>query len=263
MNRKALFFDVDGTLLSEITRKIPESALLALAEARRNGDLVFINSGRTYSFLEEIKKMVPVDGFLCGCGTYVVAQEQVLYSYEIPRERGLQIKKDIVAYGLDGILEGREHCYFRKEPSRFSCIETIRLSEINGNHLCPYTWEDDCYDYSKFCVCADEESDKDGFFQKLEPHIYVMDRGNHFYECVPSGHSKATAIQIILDHYGIELEDTYVFGDSTNDLSMFQYAKNTVLMGHHSKELEPYASFVTKTVEEDGVAYAMKALGII
>ena len=66
-----------------------------------------------------------------------------------------------------------------------------------------------------------------------------------------------------LDECGISLEDAYVFGDSSNDLSMFRYASNCVLMGHHSPVLEPYASFVTKTVEEDGIAYAMKELGII
>jgi len=34
-------------------------------------------------------------------------------------------------------------------------------------------------------------------------------------------------------------------------------------MGHHSVELEPYATFYTKNVEDDGVAYAMKKLGLV
>jgi len=34
-------------------------------------------------------------------------------------------------------------------------------------------------------------------------------------------------------------------------------------MGRHDKELEPYASFITKTVEEDGIAFAMKKFGLI
>ena len=50
---------------------------------------------------------------------------------------------------------------------------------------------------------------------------------------------------------------------SSNDLSMFQYAVNCIAMGDHSPVLEPYISFVTKTVEDDGIAYAMKELGII
>ena len=81
--------------------------------------------------------------------------------------------------------------------------------------------------------------------------------------CIPRGHSKATAIDLVLKHYGISKEDAYVFGDSSNDLSMFQYAVNCIAMGDHSPVLEPYISFVTKTVEDDGIAYAMKELGII
>ena len=39
----ALFFDIDGTILSEITHKIPESALEALHKAQENGHKTFIN----------------------------------------------------------------------------------------------------------------------------------------------------------------------------------------------------------------------------
>ena len=34
-------------------------------------------------------------------------------------------------------------------------------------------------------------------------------------------------------------------------------------MGRHDAVLEPYATFETKTVEEDGIEYAMKELGLI
>ena len=105
---KALFFDIDGTLLSEKTRQIPESAKEALKEARRRGHLVFINTGRVYCHLSQIRSEVEADGFLCGCGTCVVVQDQILYRHAIPYERGLQMKRDIDACGLDGILEGTD-----------------------------------------------------------------------------------------------------------------------------------------------------------
>ena len=54
---KALFFDIDGTLLSEITKEIPQSALDALKKTAEKGNLTFINTGRTWSELpEELKK---------------------------------------------------------------------------------------------------------------------------------------------------------------------------------------------------------------
>ena len=239
MDRKALFFDIDGTLLSEITRTVPDSAVRALEKARKRGHLVFINSGRTFCLTREFLKQVETDGCLCGCGTYIEAEGKALYHHQISLERCNRIKKDILAYGLDGVLEGWESI------------------------LTEHGWENDSYVYDKFCVMADEQSDKAGFFKTLEPDIEVIDRGDDFYECVPKGHSKATAIKMVLEHYGVALENAYVFGDSTNDLPMFEYAKHTVLMGKHDKELEAYAEFITRTVEEDGIAYAMKKLGII
>ena len=91
----------------------------------------------------------------------------------------------------------------------------------------------------------------------------MIDRGDDFYECVPLGHSKATAIEMVLERSGIGLDDAWVFGDSSNDLDMFLCVRNSVLMGKHDKVLEPYAAFVTRDVEEDGIEYAMKNLGLI
>jgi 3-deoxy-D-manno-octulosonate 8-phosphate phosphatase KdsC-like HAD superfamily phosphatase len=68
---------------------------------------------------------------------------------------------------------------------------------------------------------------------------------------------------VVLENYGLTLEDAYVFGDSTNDIAMFEHVPNAVLMGRHSPELEPYASFLTKTVEQDGIWYAMEKLGLL
>lgn len=48
MNRAALFFDIDGTVLSEITKEIPASTVDALKRAHDAGHFLFINTGRTY-----------------------------------------------------------------------------------------------------------------------------------------------------------------------------------------------------------------------
>ena len=96
MKRKALFFDVDGTLLSEITHQVPESAKRALSETRKRGNLVFINSGRGYGFLRDIEQMIEHDGCLCGCGTCVAdAEGHIHLQYRIPHERGIEIKKAV------------------------------------------------------------------------------------------------------------------------------------------------------------------------
>ena len=84
---KALFFDIDGTLLSEITKEIPQSALDALKKTAEKGNLTFINTGRTWSELPEELKKLPFSGFLCGCGTYLRRDGEILMHQTIPKKR--------------------------------------------------------------------------------------------------------------------------------------------------------------------------------
>lgn len=263
MNRKALFFDVDGTLLSEKTHKVPESAAKALEEARKNGHLIFINSGRTICHLGVIKGMIEADGYLCGCGTYIQLEGKEIYSCEIPHARGIEIRQNMKKYGIEGLLEAKDSCYMAVDKSDNQEIERMKASLKDGGVLSEKDMFDETVDFDKFCIQTDENSNADAFFETLAPDICVIDRGSGFFECVPAGHSKATAIEAVLRYYGISLEDAYVFGDSANDLPMFEYVENSILMGKHDKELEPYAAFITKNVEEDGVAFAMKELGIL
>ena len=51
--RKAVFFDIDGTLTSELDGSIPESAVYAIRKSRENGNLMFINTGRCFQNVEE------------------------------------------------------------------------------------------------------------------------------------------------------------------------------------------------------------------
>lgn len=94
-NKKALFFDIDGTILSEVTGKIPESASAALQKAHDLGHLLFINTGRTICCLPPMICRLPFSGYLCGCGSYIVYNDEVLTSTQIPKERQAEIIRQV------------------------------------------------------------------------------------------------------------------------------------------------------------------------
>lgn len=263
MNRKALFFDIDGTLLTDNAKELPESAAEAIKKARQAGHLVFINSGRARCLMQEIEDCLEVDGFLCGCGTYIEIQGQVVLHHLIGKERRMELQRNILSHGLDGILEGTDGCYVQTGVSHMEEIERVKNIVYKNGMLRSAEWNKEAVSFDKFCVLADENSDIRGFFKVLDPDMAPIDRGRGLYECVPAGFDKATAMKFILDYYGIPWEESYAFGDSTNDLAMIQYACNSVIMGHHDAALEPYASFITKNVEDDGIAFAFEQLHII
>ncbi len=263
MGRKALFFDLDGTLLSSITHTVPDSAVRVLSETRKKGNLAFLNSGRTWYDLSKASAGLEMDGYLCGCGTQVLVEGKELLCYRIPRQKGIEIKRRAWADGLDGVLEAPDGICFRSDPSPVAGAEWMRQLFLKEGIFPTSFWDDDDFEYSKFCLFADEKSDREGFFGWLTPDFQIIDRGGNFYEIVPAGYTKATAMNLVLAHYDIPPEDAYVFGDSGNDLDMFAAAWNAVLMGSHDSVLEPYATFLTRTVEDDGIAFAMEKLGLV
>lgn len=299
----ALFFDIDGTIISEKTHQIPDSAVKAIEEAGNNGCLTFINTGRTYFFVPIVLKQIAFDGFLCGCGTHIVSRlpdsapllskrtadtetsndsplfsgtdsespftvmpEHLhsLYHHGISHEESLEIIKMLEKHQIDGVLEGERYNYFSREESRFSQINEIRDSFLGNVSGRARFFDDPDIRADKFVIWTDEKSNTAPFldFAKAK-HYDVIDRRFGFYEIVPEGHSKATAIEFILDTFGLTKEHAYVFGDSANDLPMFTCVKNTIAMGEYDPILAPHTSFVTKTVEEDGIAYALKHFGFI
>ena len=58
---KAIFLDVDGTLISFKTHRVPASALEALREAHARGVQLFIATGRAAADLADLEA-IPYDG---------------------------------------------------------------------------------------------------------------------------------------------------------------------------------------------------------
>lgn len=261
MKQSALFFDIDGTILSEITGQIPGSAVEALAKARQNGHLLFVNTGRTWCALPEEIKAAPFDGYLCGCGTYLVYHGQVLFASSISRERGVEILNKMEACRIEGVCEGTEDIYYPGHVTRFWELERSkehyqarRLG--NGSHI-----EDKDFVYDKLFLYVDDNSREKEFWDYIAGDMDVIDRERRRYEVIQKGYDKATACEFIRKSFGLPQERCYVFGDSSNDLAMFQYAPHAIAMGKHSPLLEPYTEYITKTVEEDGIAHALAHYG--
>ena len=68
-NKKALFFDIDGTILSEVTGEIPESASAALQKAHPTCTKLII-AQRIASVRRADRIVVLENGTVAACGTH-------------------------------------------------------------------------------------------------------------------------------------------------------------------------------------------------
>ena len=70
-------------------------------------------------------------------------------------------------------------------------------------------------------------------------------------------------MQHVLDYYGVSKEDTYGFGDGTNDIEMIKFAGVGVAMGNAEEPVKAVADFVTADIDDDGIEKALQHFGLI
>ena len=79
---KALFLDIDGTLVSFRTHEVPASTTEALADAKAAGHHIFIATGRPrvlINNLDTLQKRKLIDGYVTMNGAYCFVGEEIIY----------------------------------------------------------------------------------------------------------------------------------------------------------------------------------------
>ena len=262
MQPKIIFFDIDGTLLSHRTYQIPSSAKKAIIKARDNGHLLFVNTGRSYAEVDSEVKGLGFDGFVCGCGTYIRYHDDDLFKSTLPTEVCKMIVNDLLNHKIEAVLEGTDVIYFNDNSTheRLSKQKEYFIKHLN---LKTDNWEAQDISFDKFSIwnLVPEETEK--FLNKYEDRFDYIRHGNDFVEIIPKGHSKASGIEYLINYLHIPHENTYALGDSANDLPMLNYVKHSIGMGNSDDSIASIVSFLTKDVDQDGVAHALEHYDII
>ena len=93
------------------------------------------------------------------------------------------------------------------------------------------------------------ESDKD---------IYITSSVKQLIEISYKDAGKRSGVQYLAGLLGIDRKDIAAFGDADNDIDMIEFAGLGVAMGNATEHLKSIADYVTKSNDEDGVAYAIE-----
>ena len=84
-----------------------------------------------------------------------------------------------------------------------------------------------------------------------------------FTDITAQGADKGEGLLAMAKHQGLDPQYTMAFGDGGNDTTMIRKAGIGVAMGNAIDELKKEADFVTTTVDEDGIQYALRHFGLI
>ena len=85
MNRKAVFFDADGTLC-DMEKGVPQSTKEALKKLRENGHDAWLCTGRSRAFVSWYLEELPFTGMISACGATIEKDGERLFNKEMPPE---------------------------------------------------------------------------------------------------------------------------------------------------------------------------------
>ncbi len=258
---KAIFFDIDGTLLSFKTHQVPESTQQAFQLLKEKNIKVFVSTGRSYNQLGHIRYL-DFDGYITFNGGYCVTKEQeVIY------------KKNISQKDIRSLLD-----YTKKRSDltfSFMSEKEISLNQITPEVLKMYQQVNvptpPIRDYERdfdldsvmqinVFINPEEEAE---FMENVMPNSVASRWPPIFADVNPMGQSKKIGIDVFLDHFNIALEETMSFGDGGNDITMLAHTHIGIAMGNANPEVKEIADYITDSVDENGVWNALKHFNII
>ena len=255
---KAIFFDIDGTLVSFKTHKMSDSTQKALNELRAKGIKLFIASGRHILSMNNIGDWKP-DGYVTLNGGMCIINNEVIYKNSIPND-------DII--NLIRYIETIESfpCVFVEEDKLWMNYEnetTKWMYEMINFPIPPIAPLHSLNGRTVFQLLVFLEKEKEIDLMKKLPKCEATRWSPLFTDIIAAGNSKWNGIIETLKHFNIQPEETMVFGDGGNDIDMLLKAPIGVAMGNSEENVKQAADYVTDSVDNDGIEKALKHFGLI
>ena len=259
---KAVFFDIDGTLVSFKTHAVPQSTLDAIAELRKRNIKIFLASGRLITQTQVVDR-IEFDGYITlnGCCCLAGDRRTIIHHDLIPQ------------CDLETIVD-----YLEREGNPFPCSfmddhhTTInfvddRVREVWGAIDIPVPQVEDPRttikrDIYQANIYVDPDQDQH-IIDTLFKHCESSRWHPMFADINRRGVSKRSGIDHLLEYYGIPLDQTMAFGDGGNDIQMLEHVHLGVAMGNAVDSAKQAADYVTDPVDDDGISNALYRLGVL
>ncbi len=264
MHEKILFFDIDGTLIDYGYGifEIPSEVTLELKRLQRMGHRLFISSGRPKAMLNDKLLSAGFDGYILTNGAYAEIDNTPVYENRMDYALSLQMVEMLDELGCHYMIETAGHIYIDRRSEALYQF----FSGFGQTHL--FVRDFDRNEVLKRALKIEANVTEEGR-ERVESCIR-----NHFgyvaaFDAHGTGHSfeiysptisKATGIKKILDRLGLSREDSYAFGDGTNDIEMIQYCGTGIAMGNAVPELKAAADIVCPPIYEHGLERILKEL---
>lgn len=258
---KLAAFDVDGTLLDD-RHALPACNKTALFLLQNSGVHVSLATGKSYI---TIKKLITDIGLsslqITNDGALVVdpCAEKTVMEYRLPSSLSVEAIKITRSMGATAVLVNETNI-FAEECNP----DTDYMESFGDPHPIILPKLEDALQYKPTHIMVITfgnielyERVYNKLTQAFETQLNIIKSSPFFIEVLNPDASKGKGLSFLMDYYSIKKSEVVCFGDSLNDMSMFDIAGYSIAMGNSKGELKKAASLITDTNNNCGVAKAL------
>lgn len=264
MQYRLIVADMDGTLLNS-RKEISPKTRDAINEYRKAGGLFTVATGRGLSTVENIAREILIDIPVIlynGAQVYDFINKKAIYEELLDKK----------AYKTALNILHELHITFLAYQGPHMWVE--ELSDTIVKHLQKETIDiknvsvasiSDFPDHGIHKILTITDQNRFSEFQKLFSRTeidsvrFVQSEINYF-EILPEDVSKGHALKELAAHLDIQLSQIAAIGDHMNDIEMISVAGLGVAVANAHEELKKHARFITRSNDDDGVAYLIEML---
>ncbi len=264
MNYKLICIDIDGTLLDDNKKLMPE-VVQSIRNAAKMGIKIALVSGRMPAAISMIEKELGVQCIrACNAGTYILLGEQCIKTTYLSPDTMQKIDENLAKKNNIPLW------FFRNERWFVTYIDEYVENEMQIIHRQPEIvlaeemvsqWKKEKTGPNKLLFCTSPEKIKKLYCEMETLALDDVDfacSAEDYMEIFPKGMTKGVALLSICQELNISKEETIAFGDQQLDITMIEEAGLGIAMGNAIQELKDKADFVTKSNNEAGIAYALE-----
>ena len=263
---KLIAIDLDETLLDD-KKQISEANIKAIRKAHEQGIKIVISSGRPEIGIKAVLNKLG----LLGADTYFIAYNGTRVYYE--KTNTLLYEKYLTGKDIKDIYKVLpDNLFMHFYDANCKLFATARnpytdfgarVNNIDYEIIDPNTLPDDGK-FIKLLFTGDPQY-VDEIIKKIPTYYYERFSPTRsapiFFEFLAKGVSKGDALTYLINYLGLKQNEVCAMGDNDNDYEMLEVAGKKIAMENSlSKKVLDIATFITKSNNNSGVAYAIEKI---
>lgn len=263
MERKLIFFDIDGTLTSASKMGyVYESTKEALRRLQENGHFVALATGRAAFRAKQFQEQVQIPNMVCEGGNQLVIDYQSV-SYELPDQKLFRQLYEEAIHQNVGVAVALNDTRIRTAPNDLFIRAAGDFSAFMDVEVDPDFCLQEDHKIRRLFLAGDEWK-IEGIINR---HLHKKGIGVMHYAddqfIIIEPDDKYKGIRRMVEMLNEKETNVVVFGDGLNDRQMFRDAPFAIAMENAIPELKELADYVCPSADDDGILRACQHFGWI